>query len=184
MEFEEALLGHPLPRRVGDVSFRFEDNLLIGEGDRDRRADAVGQILWVGGIAAGLGCLVTLVGGALSPAVVFGVAAAGCVVAAGFADQRARTRRRFVLNFEDETLRVDRWARLRPRTDRVPFDAVRAVELRPGPAGGALWVSLQHQEMNEEVLFVRAIRGGDQDTAQRLRRILRGAFGLSPPEGE
>ena len=141
---------------------------------------------WVRGLAAlALGAPTWgIVVGSLAIAASFGLAAA--------LDQRARRQRRFVLNFQTTSLRLDFSTPFahRPRTLVVHFDAVVDCALyTQGNGRLALTVDFVtapgSQQLLREVL-VANIALSEEDAAHRLHRVLTGAFGLGeklPPAG-
>src|SRR4051812_42743888 len=182
--FEDALAQNPAPKRLGDVTLRYEPSLLVGEADRQRTGVEFRVLLLVG-IAAALATVATLIVGSPSWAVI----AAGLTTAAAFAfatvlEQRARRQRRFVLNFETTSLRLDFSTPFanRPRTLVVHFDGVRDCALYTQADGRlALTVDFVLSEHSEEVLrevLVANIALADEEAAHRLQRVLNGAFGL------
>jgi hypothetical protein len=98
-------------------------------------------------------------------------------------------RRRFVLHFATETLRLERlaWAPSATRTETVPFDDVTAVEVVQRPSGHyALLVSYKSgpkepREVRRQVL-VEQIRPSEAETLHRVWRMLHNAFGLKASE--
>jgi hypothetical protein len=141
----------------------------------------------------GLGSLTLLV---VTPSQ-YGVSAALGLAAAALIGYALRTearlgRRRFVLHFATETLRLERlsWAPSAARTETIPFDDVTAVEVLQRPSGHyALRVTWKAgpQDKPEErrAVLVERVRPGEAETLQRVWRMLHNAFGLkaSAPEG-
>jgi len=190
--FEEALAQNPAPSRVGDVALRYEPSMLIGEADRTPRGLTFMAVL-VSGIAFGLGALgalftrtstETLAGLSLLTAAAFFTAAQ--------LDQRARRQRRFILNFGTTSLRLDFSTPIRsqPRTLVVHFDGVRDCALvTQGNGQLAVTVDFVMSAVSVEVLrevMVANIPLAEEETAVRLHRVLKGAFGLgekpTPPK--
>lgn len=182
--FADALAGNPVPRRLGDVSIRYEPSLLIGEADRTPRGLTFGTALVVGtafAAAAILGLLADVSSSLIG----------GCTLAAGLAffaavqlDQRARRQRRFVLNFGTTSLRLDFSTPFtnHPRTFVVHFDGVRDCALIEQADGKkAITVDFVTSPTSPTVLreaLVAHIAPADDDAAARFHRTLHGAFGL------
>ncbi|MGA9524766.1 MAG: hypothetical protein WBV82_25130, partial [Myxococcaceae bacterium] len=114
------------------------------------------------------------------------------VVAAARTERNARQRRRFVLHFGNETLRIDLPGhRLqRPRSWSVHFDQIRDVYVLAGDEGNHALV-VEFAEVAADATAVTAVLVdcvGDEevDELRRLWSLLRAAFGLtrleSPPE--
>jgi hypothetical protein len=100
------------------------------------------------------------------------------------ADQRSRGHDRFVLNFQNETLRVDVPASLwrPPRTWTVRFDDVRAVERIVERGGASLYVACQRA--HGRPLWLRLLKASppeEREVLDRVRRLLASAFGLTLP---
>jgi len=96
-------------------------------------------------------------------------------------------RRRFVLHFYTETLRLDRlaWAPSATRTEAIPFDDVTAVEVIQRPEGHyAIRVVWKSGPEERRAVLVDHVRPSEAETLQRVWRMLHNAFGLkaSAPE--
>jgi hypothetical protein len=183
--FEKALEENPMPRRVGDVRLAYESPLLLAEADRSS-AGLAGPLL----LASGLGC--ALAAGTVvllsEPApLTLGLAlaaiAGGLVWAGASLEGRARRRRRFTLDFDAHTLRLDLTKRPRglPRSLVVPFDQVEALTVLEQP-GGAWTLTVDvapegHPTRLREVL-VANVRPADAQALGCLHRLLDGAFDL------
>ena len=183
--FEAALARSPAPRRLGDVRLGFDAFLLVGETPRGRRSWAA-SLAWVGGVAGVLAAALALGSGAgTGPAAGVALATLAAFGAAAWLEQRDRRRRAFVANFAASTLRLDFVTPFagRPRTLVVPFDAVRAVGLW-AQADGAWCLTVDFvpaptsPDLLREVLAAN-IPGAQREDAERLRRVLEGAFGLT-----
>jgi hypothetical protein len=183
MRFEEALLERQVPRRVGDVRLRYEERLLIGESLH--RRGWVDSALLASAVASGLGCLALLV---LSSTTMALLGAGGLALVAGvsfaastFVEQRSRRPRRFILDFDSETLRLESTSPVtgNPRTLTVSFDAVRDVAVVPGPGRG-FWMEARFEEKGGEraEVLVDRVAPTEVETLRRLWRLLRAAFGL------
>lgn len=189
--FADALAGNPVPRRLGDVTVRYEPSLLIGEADRIRRG-----LLFLTALVLGAAFGSAAILGLLSHV---GTSAVGlCTIAAGAAfffaaqrDQAARRQRRFVLNFGTTSLRLDFSTPFsnHPRTLVVHFDGVRDCALIDQPDGKkAITVDFVTSPTSPTVLreaLVAHIAPDDDDAAVRFHRTLFCAFGLGEkPEPE
>jgi hypothetical protein len=186
--FADALQENPAPRRLGDVRLRYEPGRLLGESLPPSflqrqvpgaclllaalcAAGAVGAVLWGSGaerlpsLPLGLGVVtVALVGFALRLEGRLG-------------------RRRFVLHFASERLRVEqlRWAPGATRKEWVPFDAVTAVEVvERAPRRYALVVAWREGATEEprRAVLVEHIGAGEEEALLRVWRLLHNAFGL------
>jgi hypothetical protein len=186
--FADALEENPAPRRLGDVRLSYEPGRLLGESLPPsflRRqlpgtclalaalcaAGAVGVVLWGNG-AEGLPPL----------PLGLGVVAAALV---GFALRLEGQlgRRRFVLHFPTERLRVEqlRWAPGATRREWVPFDEVTAVEIvERAPKRYALVVAWRagEKEAPRRAVLVEHIGAGEEEALFRVWRLLHNAFGL------
>jgi hypothetical protein len=92
-------------------------------------------------------------------------------------------RRRFVLHFRSERLRVEqlRWAPGATRKEWVPFDEVTAVEVvERAPGRYALMVVWRAGEKGEprRAVLVEHIGSGEEEALFRVWRLLHNAFGL------
>ena len=107
--------------------------------------------------------------------------AAGALVA-----RRGRARRRFVLNFATESLRLDRPSGMAAASQStvVGFGEVTDVEVVPRRAGTFALVATYHPAPGAtpvtEVLIER-VGPKDVPHLRRVWRLLRGAFGLKAP---
>ncbi|KFE64673.1 hypothetical protein [Hyalangium minutum] len=99
-------------------------------------------------------------------------------------------RRRFVLHFATETLRLERltWAPSATRLETIPFDDVTAVDVFEHPPGRyfirVTWKAVpkkgRPKEQREErtAVLVDQVRPSEVETMWRVRRMLHNAFGL------
>jgi hypothetical protein len=185
--FEAALARQPAPARLGDVRLRFDAFLLVGETPRSGRSWQTGAAAIAGFSAllsaAGLQAALADVALVVAPVLLGGLALA----AAAWLEQRDRRRRAFVANFGTTTLRLDFVTPFagRPRTLRVPFDAVKAVALWPQADGAwCLAVDFSLSPTSPDVLrevLAAHIPEAQRPEAERLQRVLEGAFGLGAP---
>ena len=191
MTFDEALAQNPAPKRLGDISLRYDTSILVGEADRTHRGLSI-TVAVLSGIAAGLGTVGALIVGA-GTAVIAATAlsSAGAFGLAAWLDQLSRRQRRFVLNFGTTSLRLDFSTPFanRPRTLVVHFDGVRDCAIYTQADGRlALTVDFVMSKHSEEVLrevLVANIPLAEEEAAHRLHRVLTGAFGLGekPAQG-
>lgn len=189
MSFARALEENPIPRRLGGVRLRYESSLLIVESrPRLGASGLLPESLLVGGLACALsGVTLLLQGSSERDVALAGVlaGATGLLIAGGvLAARRGRARRRFVLNFATESLRLDLPTAAASRSTVVHFDGVTDVAVVPRrdgtftlavtylPAPGAAPVT--------EVLIDR-VSSRDVPHLRRVWRLLRGAFGLRAP---
>jgi hypothetical protein len=188
--FAQALEAHPAPRRLGDVALRYEPSMLIGQADRPPRTPAAATAL-VAALTLGL----ATVGAALldwgdGSLLAVGLAAVTTFALTIWLEQRDRRQRRFVCNFETNSLRLDFSTPIagRPRTLVVHFDGVRALGvLAQGDGRFALAVdfvpSAEAPGLLREVLVAHVPARALEDL-ERLERVLHGAFGLGAPSPE
>jgi hypothetical protein len=182
VSFESALAEHPAPRRLGDVTLRYEPSMLIGETAPVPRSLRP-TVAWVAGVCALVATLGLFVLQAPLPAIFFGLllGGGGLVTATRLTQHEAR-RRRFIANFATTSLRLDFVQPIsgRPQTMVVHFDRVRDVALSQQVDGThCLTVDFSPDDgaVLREVLsaFITDEQLGDAD---RLKRVLEGAFGL------
>ncbi len=186
--FADALEENPAPRRLGDVRLRYEPGRLLGESlpPSFLVRQLPGACLLLATMCA-VGALVAVLwadgNGGLPPVTwVLGGLAVGLVgLALRLEGQLGR--RRFVLHFPTERLRVEhlRWAPGATRVEWVPFDEVFAVEvLERAPKRYALLVAWRSGEKQEErrAVLVEHIGEGEEEALFRVWRLLHNAFGL------
>ncbi len=189
MSFADALKDNRIPQRVGDIRLRYDEGRLIGESlppPMERR-------LWPDlclllGACCGLGsiALLLLIPGVYMAPVALGLASAAFVGCA-FRLEAQLGRRRFVLHFHTETLRLERltWAPRAVRMETVRFDDVTAVQVVQRPSGHyAVIVVWRQDEQERREALVEHARPSEGDTLHRVWRMLHNAFGLkaSAPE--
>ncbi|MFL5345898.1 MAG: hypothetical protein ACJ8AT_14000 [Hyalangium sp.] len=195
MSFADALVENRIPPRLGDVLLRYDEGRLVGESlppSWERRL-LPELCLWLAA-ACGVGSLALLV---LAPSH-YGVPAALGLAAAALIGYALRLearlgRRRFVLHFATETLRLDRlsWAPSATRTQAIPFDDVTAVEVVQRPSGHyaiiVTWKAGPENKREERrAALVEQVRPSEAATLERVWRMLHNAFGLkasAPAEG-
>jgi hypothetical protein len=193
VSFTDALDQNPAPQRLGDVRLRYEPGRLMGESLPPSfwERQLPGTCLVVAALCA-LGALVgVLLESQHLPvlSLVLGAVALALVGLALRLEGRLG-RRRFVLHFATETLRLDelRWAPGASRTEQVHFDAVRAVEVveraprryalvvawsEAPPQGGA-----QEEQPLRRAVLVEGVRPDEEEALVRVWRLLHNAFGL------
>lgn len=189
--FADALQSNPAPRALGDVALRYEPSMLIGETAKGKPGWR-SSVAWLTGVSLLLFALGALVLGL--ELVVFGPLLLGGAVGLGAAvwlERFEKRRRRFVANFGTVSLRLDFTSPIagHPRTMVLPFDDVKAVGLLP-QADGASCICVdfvRDEQLLREVLVAHITEAQGPD-AERLARVLEGAFGLGerpaePPAG-
>lgn len=182
--FSDALAANPAPRRLGDVELSYEPSILVGEATRPPPTWRP-TVSWTVGLVALVAALGVFV--ASGPAgLAAGLSALGALalVLATWLTTAERRTRRFVADFARTRLRLDFVTAFagHPRTLLVPFEDVRAVDLRP-QAGPWHCVTVDFDLRGERLRDVLAafVEDKDLEAADRLRRLLEGAFGLGAP---
>ncbi|MCP3105426.1 hypothetical protein LZ198_41845 [Myxococcus sp. K15C18031901] len=183
--FEDALLENRVPPLLGDVRLRYDGGRLVGESLPPPWEQRMLPGLCVGvgvGCAVGAVVMVGFESGTLPAAALgLGVLAASLVGLALRLESRM-ARRRFVLHFRSETLRLEQlaWTPGATRARLIPFDAVRAVHLveRPGPRYALVVEYAQEKEETQRAVLVEAVRAAEGETLHRVWRMLSNAFGL------
>ena len=182
--FEHALEQNPAPRRLGDVTLRFEPSMLIGE-TRSALRSAWPTVC----SGAGIVCVVLAIAAlAFLPeveiAMTLAVFAAVAFSAGVLLERLDRRRRAFVANFATTSLRLDFVTPIvgHPKTVIVHFDGVRALGFyEQGDGRQVLTVDFVPTSTSSEVLrevLIASISEAEHDDARRLYRVLCGAFGL------
>lgn len=194
VSFADALVENRIPPRLGDVRLRYDEGRMIGESLPPTFGQRLGAELWLLlGAASGVGSLALLVAAPSH----YGPPAALALAAAVFVGYALRLeaslgRRRFVLHFATELLRLERlsWAPSATRLETIPFDDVTAVQIVQRPSGHyaivVTWNTGPAEKREERrAPLVEKIRPGEKDTLHRVWRMLHNAFGLkaSEPEG-
>ncbi|NTX04033.1 hypothetical protein [Myxococcus sp. CA040A] len=183
--FEDALLENRVPPLLGDVRLRYDGGRLLGESLPPRWERRMLPGLCVGvavGCALGAAVMVGLEKGAfpITAGTLALVAAALVGVALRFEARLGR--RRFVLHFRSETLRLERlaWTPGATRSELVPFDAVRAVHLveRPGPRYALVVEYAPEGAQPQRAVLVEDVRRSEGESLHRMWRVLSNAFGL------
>jgi hypothetical protein len=189
VSFADALEENRIPQRVGDIRLRYDEGRLIGESlppPLERRLWP--ELFLVLAALCGMGSITLLVlvpGSALAPSLL-GLGSAAC---AGYAFrlEAGLERRRFVLHFHTETLRLERltWAPRAARTLAIRFDDVTAVQVVQRPTGHyAIVVVWRAGDQEQRAVLVEQARPSEGETLHRVWRMLHNAFGLkaSAPE--
>ncbi len=198
VSFADALVENRIPPRLGDVRLRYDEGRMIGETLPPTFGKRLGpELCLLLGAVCGVGSLALL---AVAPSHYGGPAGLALAAAAfvGYAlHLEARLgRRRFVLHFATELLRVERlsWAPSATRTEAIPFDDVTAVQIVQRPSGYyaivVTWKTRPTKKREEpeerRATLVEHIRPSEEDTLYRVWRMLHNAFGLkaSEPAGD
>jgi len=185
--FADALDSNPAPRALGDVALRYEPSMLIGETARGQ-AGWRSYTAWGVGVLSVLGAVALIGAGATlefaSPLIILAAIGLGAAV---WLERFEKRRRRFVANFATTSLRLDFQTPIagQPRTLVVPFDSVKAVELFPQADGAeCLCVDFVRDGAVLREVLVAYVPEAQRSDADRLTRVLRGAFGLGdiPPD--
>lgn len=187
--FSDALEDNPAPRQLGDVWLRYEPGRLLGESRAPSSWKRLLPTVCMG-MAVPLTLLVLVgawVAGARQGVGLFwvpGLLAAALVGLALWLEGQLG-RRRFVLHFRSERLRLERlrWAPGATRAEWVPFDEVTAVEVVERPDGRYALVVVWRAGNKEEApprreVLVEHIHQGEQEALLRVWRMLHNAFGL------
>ena len=185
--FADALESNPAPKALGDVTLRYEPSMLIGETPKGK-ATWRSSATWVAGLSQLL-----FAGGALIlqwdvwvVGVLLGLGAVA-IGGAAFLERFEKRQRRFVANFATVSLRLDFNSAIagQPRTLIVPFDSVRVAELvRQVDGASCLCVDFELDGSLLREVLVAFIPDAQLEDAQRLERVLRGAFGLGDPPAD
>jgi hypothetical protein len=183
VNFADALAENRIPPRVGDVRLRYEEGRMVGESLPPAFGRRLGlELCMLLAAGCGLGSLSLLVlipshygapaGLGLAAAVLFGY---------GLRLEAQLGRRRFVLHFRSDMLRVERlaWSPRAVRTWTIPFDDVTAVEVVKRPSGhAAIQVAWKADPEEHREVLVDHVRPGEAETLHRVHRMLHNAFGL------
>lgn len=194
--FAEALEENPAPRRLGDVRLRYEPGRLLGESlpPSFLRRQLPGACLVLAALCTAGAVVGVLLGGDGAVATVPLALGMVAVALVGFALQLEGQlgRRRFVLHFPTERLRLERlrWAPGATRAEWVPFDEVTSVDVverAPGryalvvvwrPGGKDAKGHTKGTEETRREVLVEHIGAHEQEALLRVWRLLHNAFGL------
>jgi hypothetical protein len=192
VSFADALVENRIPPRVGDVRLRYDEGRMVGQSLPPTVSQRLLPELCI--MLAALCALSSMTLLAVVPSqygvpVVLGVGATALMAAALKLEARLG-RRRFVLHFATETLRLERlaWAPSATRMETIPFDDVTAVDALQRPSGHyfirVTWKAAPpkpgSKEPREErtAVLVDQIHPGEVETMRRVWRMLHNAFGL------
>ncbi len=193
VSFADALVENRIPPRLGDVRLRYDEGRMIGESVPPSFGQRLGpELCLLLGAACGVGSIALLV---VAPSH-YGAPAGLALAAAAFVGYALRLearlgRRRFVLHFATELLRLERlsWAPSATRMEAIPFDDVTAVQVVQRPSGHyaivVTWkVKTDPRQQPEErrAPLVEQIRPSEEETLYRVWRMLHNAFGLKASE--
>ncbi len=185
--FADALESHRAPAALGDVSLRYEPSMLIGETAAPRRTTRP-TFTWLLGLSALLFAVGLLGTGGALPLVMGLVACGGALIGFGvWLDRREQRRRRFIANFATTSLRLDFSTPIagHARTLVVPFDDVRALALLEQADGSrCLTVDVRVGRETLREVLAAFIPSTQAEAAERVERVLRGAFGLGTPPAD
>lgn len=182
--FADALAAHPAPTRLGDITLRYEPSMLIGETPKVPRS-LWPTAAWLAGISSlvvALGLL--LLGAPLAAIIIMVVLGALGITANVWLERIDQRRRLFVANFATNSLRLEFVTPFvgRPGTLVVTFDAVKDVQLmEQGEGFWCLTVDFVPPRGDAQVLrevLAAFIPESQREEAERLQRVLEGAFGL------
>jgi hypothetical protein len=193
VSFDRALRTHPPPTgRVGDIWLRYDPPVLVGETlAPPRRARLLPDLLMLAALGAGVLAVAVLLedgGGGTRGAAALALISAGLFALGNRLERRAAARRRFILHFGTETLRLDGPAGLRGRATRtVSFDAVKDLYVLVGADGRCALVAELEVTPGAPTLSTVLVDGVAPEAREELRRVwvtLRAAFGLKAPPAE
>jgi hypothetical protein len=179
--FADALDSNTAPSSLGDVTLRYEPSMLIGETRKP--APSIFPSLWW---LLGLALLLAVACGTaleldLNLLILFAVLGASAIAWAMRLGRAHTHQRRFILNFTTASLRLDFASLISgyPRTLVVNFEAVRVLTLASQVDGQlCLVVDFEYQGRILEEVLAAYIPQAQRPQAERLERVLFGAFGL------
>jgi len=187
VSFADALVENRIPPRLGDVRLRYDEGRMIGESLPPTFGQRLGPELCVLlGAACGVGCLALLVVAPshYGPPAALALAAA-VLVGCALRLEASLGRRRFVLHFATELLRLERlsWAPSATRMEAIPFDDVTAVQIVQRPSGHyaivVTWkTGPQEQREERRAPLIEQVLPSEEETLYRVWRMLHNAFGL------
>jgi hypothetical protein len=183
-KFADALEAAPATARLGDVTLRYEPSMLVGETPPPRRTWRPRLAVAAGALALIAALATSLAGGALVRAALLVALGAGALWGAEWLRRRERWRRRFVLNFETLSLRLDFVTPIAgyARTLIVPFDDVHSVELQR-QVDGAQCLTVDFVDRHQGSCLLREVLVAHVDASQsvaaeRVHRMLEAALGV------
>jgi hypothetical protein len=184
--FAQVLEAQQPPRNLGDVTLRYEPSLLIGQAKAQTKSRWPVVFLTLA-LAFSMATLALFVMRVITEWLIAGVVFSAVMFLALFLmEEREKRRRAFVLNFRDNTLRLDFVTPFngQPRTLIVDFDDVKAVNLEDN--ANECWLTidfLREGRLLRDVLVTR-IRAEDRGSAERFLQTLSAAFGLGDVPSE
>lgn len=184
MSFEDALRENRVPPLLGDVRLFYDGGRLVGESLPPPWTLRVLPSLCLGlaGVSTVVGAGLLVLDTSRIPGTASGaLALAGALVVAALVLEARLKRRRFVLHFKTESLRLETlaWAPGAAKAQTLPFDDVRAVHIVQSPDGRySLVVEYGPLEAPRRALMVRDVRPQEGETLHRVWRLLHNAFGL------
>lgn len=177
-DFRKALADNPAPARLGDVSLRYAPSMLIGETAAPGRTWRPTGLVTLGGALLVVSVALLGVSSELV-ALPFLLGSAAAFGGSAWLLRHERRKRGFVVNYATLTLRLDFVTPFagRPRTLLVPFDDVKALALLEQADGRrCLTVDFALDGGLFREVLVASIAPQDVGQAQRLERVLSGAF--------
>ncbi|RKH54751.1 hypothetical protein D7V93_24775 [Corallococcus llansteffanensis] len=184
VSFEDALRENRVPPLLGDVRLFYDGGRLVGESLPPPWTLRLLPSLCLGlaGVSTVVGLVLLVQDASRTPgAAALMLFLAGALVAGALLLEARLKRRRFVLHFKTESLRLETlaWAPGAARTETLPFDDVRAVHIvQPSGGGYSLVVEYGPEEAPRRALLVRDVRPSEGETLHRVWRLLHNAFGL------
>ena len=185
-EFARALRDNPAPAALGDVRLRYAPSMLIGASDPGRRTWRPFALAAVGLTLVSLAVVALAASWGLESSAGLALGGAWALWASVRVGRLEVRRRAFVVNFATTSLRLDFASPIagQPQTLVVPFDAVTAVAvLEQADGAHCLTVDLTREGVLLKEVLVAQVPAAQLEAAQRLARVLEGAFGLGsiPP---
>lgn len=186
-KFETALAENALPLRLGDVRLVYDTSLWVGRADRPDRS-LLARVGLVVGSAFGAATLAALLTSADHATV--GFLLAPCIAGfsgAAWLEQRERRQRAFAVDFAEHILRLDFSTPLSgmARTLYVPFEQVSDVSFgSQGPGLTVLTVDFEAGGALYREVLIASVTPAQAEQGERVRRMLRAAFGLEKPAEE
>lgn len=164
------------------MQLRYQDGLLLAERVRPPVRQLHAMLL-AAATALGLGSVGVLVLDVSFPlSLGLALVSAGLLFASYLLDRRARGRLGFVVSFTGYTLRLDSLTKTgAPRTELVPFERLRALEVERTPHGYRLEIEFEGPDQRPtRRALIPAAHPDELSSLERLEHLLRGAFDLPP----